>query len=175
MRTRIGIVGANGLRFTPQTEQTARRLIRELISVDDNYTSTLDEFSLITVISGECHLGGVDRFAKEEALAARYRYVGHRPHVLRWEGFRRRNLKIARESHLCVCITVAGTTTCRHCGTQHVQSGGCWTIKQAAAMGRDTRLYVITGDTWTLQTQNGPSSSPGSRSPSGRSSNASDS
>jgi hypothetical protein len=146
---RIGIVGSEAAKFTPETEEEARHWIRVMIEGAE------------LVISGECHLGGVDIYAKEEALAAGIPFLPCPPMRLQWNGgYKERNLKIAKCSDILVCITVKdlppGYTGMRfpfcyhHRDEQnvppHVKSGGCWTLRQAKLMGKTTELIVIGAD-----------------------------
>ena len=139
---RIGIVGSEGAKFTPETEEVARQLIRQHIHEGD------------VVISGGCHLGGIDIWAVEEARKLGLEVVEHRPKILAWEGgYKQRNLRIAKDSDMVICITLKklpesyqGMTfkLCYHCGTdEHVKSGGCWTVKQAKKMGKEGYILVI--------------------------------
>src|SRR5574341_741827 len=127
---RVGIVGSEAAKFTPETENLARQTIRACLRPGD------------VVVSGGCHLGGVDTFAVEEAKALGLEWVEHLPAKHTWEGgYKQRNLKIAQDSDRVVCITVAALpanytgmrfSRCYHCNTdKHVKSGGCWTVKQA--------------------------------------------
>lgn len=138
----IGIVGSEGAKFTPETEAQARRIIREIIAPYDR------------VVSGGCHLGGIDIWAIEEAKAAGKKTAVYIPKVLSWaEGYKPRNLLIAQDSDKTVCITLKQLPEgymgmrfklCYHCGTdQHVKSGGCWTVKQAKLMGKEGEVIVI--------------------------------
>lgn len=143
--SRLGIVGSEAAKFTPETEAKARAEIRTLLRPG------------MVVVSGGCHLGGIDIWAVEEAEAAGLAWVEHKPKTLRWEGgYKQRNLLIASDSDGVACITVktlpASYTSmrfpagCYHCGTppeHHIKSGGCWTLKQAAKMGKRTKLIVI--------------------------------
>lgn len=142
---KIGIVGSEQAKFTPITETAARTIICDLIHGFD------------AVISGECHLGGVDIYAKEEALAHGMPFKGFPPKKLQWEGgYKQRNLEIAKNSDTVVCITIEQLPPeyngmkfelCYHCKRDdHVKSGGCWTAKQASRMGKDAYLYVIKPD-----------------------------
>lgn len=141
-RMRVGIVGSEAAKFTPDTEQRARVLIRSLLSPGD------------VVVSGKCHLGGIDIWAVEEAQAMGLEIVEHAPKVHNWfQGYMPRNLKIADDSEIVHCITLKelpSTYTgmrfklCYHCGTdEHVKSGGCWTVKQAKRMGKRGMVHVI--------------------------------
>lgn len=128
----IGIVGSEGRKFTPETEAQARAIIREILAPEGT-----------VLVSGGCHLGGIDIWAEEEADAMGREKIIHVPKVRNWsEGYKPRNLAIARDSDVVHCITVrelppsySGMTfpLCYHCGTDtHVKSGGCWTMKRAS-------------------------------------------
>jgi hypothetical protein len=139
---RIGIVGSEGAKFTPETEAAARNLIRGLLKPGD------------VVVSGGCHLGGIDIWAAEEGRAMGLEVIEHLPEHRSWEnGYKVRNIKIARDSDKVVCITVEklpGSYTgmtfemCYHCMSDtHVKSGGCWTVKYAKKIGKEGEVLVI--------------------------------
>lgn len=128
---RIGIVGHEAAKFTPETEAKARIIIRRLLAAPD-----------AVLVSGHCHLGGIDIWAEEEADALGRDKIIHPPKTLSWEsGYKPRNLLIARDSDVCHCIVVATYPDtyagmrfdyCYHCKTkEHIKSGGCWTAKRA--------------------------------------------
>lgn len=126
---RTGIVGHEAKKFTAATEATAREVIRDI----------LKDSSLM--VSGGCHLGGIDIWAEEEADALSIAKLIHLPKELSWaNGFKPRNLAIARDSDIVHCIVVAAyppnyygmrfDSGCYHClgrNPPHVKSGGCWT------------------------------------------------
>lgn len=140
----LGIVGSEGRKFTPYTEQLARTAIRNLIT---------DPFVCL-VISGGCHLGGIDIWAVEEARKLKVPYIEHKPRSLSWEtGYKPRNILIAEDSDKVACITLANLPVqytgmrfdcCYHCHTtDHVKSGGCWTVKYAKSLGKLGEVIVI--------------------------------
>lgn len=139
---KIGIVGSEGAKFTPITEAAARVFISTLLT------------DATWFVSGECHLGGVDSFAREEAERAGIRFKGYPPRRLTWDGgYKQRNLQIVEASDRVYCITLRELpeeytgmrfSACYHCRMQdHVKSGGCWTVKQAVAQGKEGRIVVI--------------------------------
>lgn len=146
----LGIVGSEAAKFTPITEAMARKAIRGAIGT----------FQATKVCSGECPIGGIDIWAKEEviALLGPDAYIGFPPKYHRWggnDGYMARNKLIAETSHVVVCFTVAKLPEnyvvkgwefyCYHCGTdKHIKSGGCWTTKYARSIGK-------TGFTVTLR------------------------
>lgn len=138
-----GIVGAEGVKFTRLGEAAARAILRGIIS-DPQVTE---------VVSGKCHLGGIDIWAIEIARVLGRTTTEFPPKRLTWEWYKVRNLQIADRSHIVHCITVESLPTgfsgmkfdlCYHCGTNdHVKSGGCWTMKQAIKMGKLGRLHIV--------------------------------
>lgn len=152
----IGIVGAEAAKFTPETERQAKVLILRLLEPAD-----------VTLVSGGCHLGGIDIWAEEAAAALDRPKIIHCPKVRTWSGgYRARNLKIARESHALHNITVAAYPetftgmrfpTCYHCQRRarehpgvswwpHVKSGGCWTAMEAEKLGTPVWWHVVAAD-----------------------------
>lgn len=140
----VGIVGSEAAKFTPSTEAKARALIRSCLSPGDK------------VVSGGCHLGGIDSWAIEEAKALGLEWEEFLPARREWSGYKARNLKIARAADRVVCITVRKLPEgysgmrfdlCYHCNTdQHVKSGGCWTVKKALALGKAGDVFVVEED-----------------------------
>ena len=127
---KIGIVGSEAAKFTPKGEADAKALIRGLLLSWDE------------VISGGCHLGGIDQWAAEIGRELGLKVTEYVPKNRTWsDGYKERNLLIAKNSDIVHCITVDqlpdGYTgmrfsRCYHCNTNgHVKSGGCWTMRQA--------------------------------------------
>lgn len=138
----IGIVGSEQAKFTHATEAEARRIIRSFLGPDT------------VVCSGECPLGGVDWFARQEAKRLGLAFRGFPPVTRSWStGYQPRNIQIAEASDLVVCITVAMLPPhytgmrfdyCYHCGVNtHVKSGGCWTVKYAKRIGKEGLVITI--------------------------------
>lgn len=139
---RIGIVGHAADKFTVETEEDAREIIRGLFSPGD------------IVISGGCHLGGIDQWAIEEAKSAGLLTEVYLPRIRSWAGgYRERNMLIARDSDEVRVIVVRDFPEgfggvrypfCYHCGTsEHVKSGGCWTGRLAQKLGKRSVWHVI--------------------------------
>ena len=139
---KVGIVGAEAAKFTRSGEVMAKRIIAQIVADAD------------LVVSGGCHLGGIDIWAEEAAKERGVPLVVHKPARLTWSGgYKERNLKIAEDCEILYNIVVArlpdafkGMThrLCYHCGTaNHVKSGGCWTMKEAAKMKRGTVITVV--------------------------------
>lgn len=133
----VGIVGAEAAKFTFETEQKARLLIRSIYARPE----------VTGMSSGHCHLGGIDIWAEEESIMSAHIFDKFifPAEILTWtgyagqDGFKERNEKIADVSDEVHCITVkelplnyTGMTFpyCYHCKTSdHIKSGGCWTMK----------------------------------------------
>lgn len=127
----IGIVGHAADKFTPRTEKLARAVIRELLSPPRS-----------VLVSGGCHLGGVDIWAEEVARELGREVIIFKPRSRNWStGYKPRNLLIARTSDIVHVIVVREYpvryrglrfSSCYHCHvTTHVKSGGCWTARRA--------------------------------------------
>jgi hypothetical protein len=129
---KVGIVGAEGAKFTEQGAARAKDAIYAIIT----------DPSVDGVCSGECHLGGIDIWAHEIADKLGKPFQPFPPRDLTWAGgYKPRNLQIARWSDKVFCITVDKLPTgfggmtfkeCYHCRKagkpiDHVKSGGCWT------------------------------------------------
>lgn len=152
MLPNVAIVGHAADKFTPESEAQARSVIRQIFEMYNNKC---------TLVSGGCHLGGVDQWAEEIAdelgLAKRIFVPAHRS----WSnGYKPRNIKIADTCHTAWCIVVEqypaeykgmrfeqdGKPFCYHCQKQrpaHVKSGGCWTIKRASRAKKPVYWVLI--------------------------------
>jgi hypothetical protein len=138
----VGVVGAEGIKFTTDGEREARQAIRESISVAS------------LVVSGACHLGGIDVWAIEEAKILGIPTKDFPPKVRSWEGgYKQRNIQIATTADIVVSIVVRRLPDnytgmrfklCYHCGTsEHQKSGACWTRKYAEQLGKLGKTIVI--------------------------------
>ncbi len=162
----VGIVGAEAAKFTNRGEQAARTLIARILQ--EAQQAAIRDDDRVTLVSGGCHLGGIDIWAEEEAdvISAGSLRIDkqiHLPRERNWsQGFKPRNLLIARHSDALHNITVARYPerfdgmkfgVCYHCerrfretgrATQgHIKSGGCWTAYEAEKLGKPAHWYVI--------------------------------
>lgn len=148
----VGIVGHESAKFTPATEAEARRLIRKILGARD--AEGVLRFD--RVVSGACHLGGIDVWAIEEATAAGLdtQEFPARQHC--WSGaggYHARNRAIAETSAVVYCLVVTAFPPtykgerypyCYHCQTDaHIKSGGCWTVKYAKTIGKRGHVLII--------------------------------
>jgi hypothetical protein len=141
----VGIVGSEEAKFTELGASEARRILRSII----------DDPSVTEVVSGKCHLGGIDIWAIDIAKNLGIATTEFVPERLSWEFFKKRNLLIAERSDIVYCITVNELPPdfkgmrfdyCYHCGKDslpHVKSGGCWTLKQAILRGKHGTLRIV--------------------------------
>jgi hypothetical protein len=143
---RVAIVGNEEAKFTPEGEERALVLIRNLLVPGR------------IIVSGHCHLGGVDIWAEEEAKKAGLKTLIFPPKNLIWSpGFRERNIQIAEncdEIHV-ICVDRLPSDfkgmrfkECYHCINKepkrpvHVKSGACWTANWAIALGKPAFWHV---------------------------------
>ena len=151
----IGIVGHAQDKFTPETEKKARQLISDMLL----YLKLLgpDDY----VVSGGCHLGGIDWWAEEIAKAMGIKTKIFKPDVRQWNppnryGYKERNLDIARTSDILHIIVVESYPDgykgqrfdeCYHCNKDnHVKSGGCWTGWEAKKLGKEVIWHILKGE-----------------------------
>jgi hypothetical protein len=141
---RVGIVGSEEAKFTSLGKTRATEIIRGLL---DGATA---------VVSGACHLGGIDIWSASEGRSRGFLVLEFPSRSKNWSGpggYCERNLKIVDHSDLVVCITVKQLPKdyngmrfpkCYHCNTtDHVKSGGCWTMHQARKQGKAWKLHVV--------------------------------
>jgi hypothetical protein len=144
---KVGIVGAETAKFSEKSTKVAKALIADLVRGAD------------LVVSGGCHLGGVDKWAEEAAKKAGIPTLVHKPRVLSWSaGYKPRNIQIAEDADVVYNIVVADYPVgyhgmrfglCYHCKTnQHVKSGGCWTAHYAHRLGKPTKWFVVDDNGW---------------------------
>jgi len=143
----VGIVGSEEAKFTTLGEDRANGIILDILS----------QPGVTEVVSGKCHLGGIDVWAAQIGTHLGLKVTEFPPLTRSWEtGYRPRNIQIARTSDIVHSITVdrlPDTFTgmrfklCYHCRvTDHVKSGGCWTMKEAIRMGKLGQLHVVQND-----------------------------
>lgn len=141
----IGIVGHEEAKFNSVTEEAAKKLIRSVVS------------GAACVVSGGCHLGGVDIWAEKTADMLSIPKKIHLPKNRRWDtGYKERNLLIAKDSDVVHVILVKEYPEgydgmrfplCYHCkSTEHIKSGGCWTGLAALTLGKRAVWHTIAPD-----------------------------
>lgn len=141
---RVGIIGAEEIKFTPRGKEEALKIIREVL----HHTSVL--------VSGRCPKGGVDIWAEDEAVKLGIETDIKEPRQHRWDaeyGFKARNIDIATDSEEVHVIVVdkyppdyvgMRFNLCYHCKTtDHVKSGACWTGNYAKKLGKKVTTYIV--------------------------------
>ncbi len=141
----IGIVGHAADKFTAVSEERAREALRSII----------ERHNRPKVVSGQCHLGGIDIWAIEEAERMGCDTQEFPPKEHNWTfGYQPRNLQIVKASDKVYSLVVdnyppgfAGrkwADYCYHCERRdHIKSGGCWTAKQAVRRGKLGQIVII--------------------------------
>lgn len=137
----IGIVGAEAAKFLPAWQNRARHIIREKIA------------GAAKVVSGRCPLGGIDIWAIREAQRLGIPTEEYPPKAKSWKFYKARNIQIAQVSDVVLSITVRRYhknfrgmrfDLCYHCKkTDHIKSGGCWTMHVAERLGKIGELIII--------------------------------
>jgi hypothetical protein len=137
----IGIVGAERAKFSASQIFVVRRLIRSLIAPYD------------VVVSGACHLGGVDEWAARVGHECGKGVTEFPPKTKSWESYKARNIEIVMLADRVVSIVVRRLPLgfkgmkhrlCYHCKTDdHVKSGGCWTAWKALEWGKTAELIIV--------------------------------
>src|SRR5689334_14188453 len=104
----IGIVGSEAAKFTPLGEARAKRAILEILQPSTPPTQLVNFIPRPeNVVSGHCHLGGIDIWAEEIADSLWIPKLIFPPANLRWEGgYKQRNLEIAKASDIVYCLTI---------------------------------------------------------------------
>lgn len=145
----IGIVGHEAAKFTPTMESLARKIILEMLT-----GAVFRVYGEVKVVSGGCHLGGIDIWAVEVAKDLGLSSIVYLPRNRQWStGYKPRNLKIAHDSDEVHVIAVEGYhsgyvgmrfDSCYHCHTNgHVKSGACWTARQAMKLGKKAVWHTV--------------------------------
>lgn len=147
---KLAIIGHDAAKFDFATEMVAKATIAGLLF---SHGGGLENPNGLILVSGHCHLGGVDIWAEEAAVKAEIPKIIHAPVTLSWSsGFRPRNLAIANDAdeiHVIVVAELPASNTsrtrgCYHCRTPlHIRSGACWTAKQAMKLGKPAFWHII--------------------------------
>ena len=140
----IGIVGHEESKFTEAGMNSAIRSIDYICKMADSPR----------IVSGHCHLGGIDIWAENYADIHGLPKLIFPPKNKSWAtGYKPRNIQIAEHSDVVHIIVVdkyppgwTGMTfrLCYHCkSTNHIKSGGCWTGHYARRFGKEVYWHVI--------------------------------
>lgn len=140
----LGIVGSESAKFSETTRLRTLGVMARLIQ----------RYAPRCIVSGGCHLGGVDQWAADAGRDHGLQVVEHLPARRVWSGgYRERNIRIAQDSDRVVCISVKEFPQsyrgmrfpyCYHCKTDsHIKSGGCWTAHYASKLGKPACIIVV--------------------------------
>ena len=145
---RIGIIGHASDKFTEIGKLNALSAIHVII-----YAHHSED---LVVVSGDCPLGGVDKWAEDVAIANKITTDIKSPKQHKWDaeyGFKQRNLDIAKDSDIIYVILSDSFpfdfkkkkfTYCYHCKTSdHIKSGACWTAHQAIKLGKKAEWVIV--------------------------------
>lgn len=99
----------------------------------------------ITLVSGHCPKGGVDIWAEEIAYKLEISKEIYPAKTNCWKDYRSRNIQIAKTCDILFCIVPSHLYNyCKHCEKHnHPSNGGCWTMKYAKTLGKETHLVII--------------------------------
>lgn len=128
----VAIVGTSK-DLTDEQEKNIRNNIKRAIQT---YPRT------VTIISGGAR--GVDTLAIEIAKELKYSTLELIPPSANWDGYKIRNMQIAKLCNEIYCFTLPITddrqTVCYHHGDSddidHQKTAGCWTGKKAEELGK---------------------------------------
>jgi hypothetical protein len=153
---RIAIVGPEESKWATELQ---KRMAKDTI-----------HFLLFTdaiLVSGHCPKGGVDIWAEEIADNLGIQKIIFAPEVNQWEdppdgpqgesfvGYKTRNMMIAQTCDVLYCIVPHNNVGfniipynpvcyCKHCEIWgHPTNGGCWTMKYANKIGKETHLEIF--------------------------------
>ncbi len=137
---KIAIVGSSHLSETE--EMDARKICGYVLN-----KALEDRDNIPILVSGGAK--GVDSIAEDIANQLKIKTIIHKPLENNWEnGYKPRNMQIAQECNVLYCLpTGIKTTPCYHCGDvafcPHEVTGGCWTMKEAKKLKKDTHLVPL--------------------------------
>lgn len=146
---KIGIIGNAADKFTKEQEQKVKLYIVEIILRFTKFSKPP------TIVSGHCHLGGVDIWAEEIGELLNCKLEIKTPLQKNWTYYKLRNLEIAKSSDELYIIlseklppnyTGMRFDGCYHCKNDrppHVKSGACWTGIKALELHKKVTWVII--------------------------------
>ena len=173
VKMRIAIVGPSEKKWkTKEQIVKAKKEIEYLLTLHHSKRVPSDlgfwySYKDIVLVSGHCPKGGIDIWAEtfaDENLVTKEIYL---PEVNQWEdkvgtehregaamfqefahlkkGYKTRNIQIAEACDVLYCLVPLDKEKyCVHCNKEHhPTNGGCWTLRHAAKLGKETHLVVI--------------------------------
>lgn len=157
----IGIIGSVASKFTPATQNAAEAFIQDIIcdaaglKFGESYHPATES---ITVVSGHCHLGGIDIWAERIARDIGAKTLIFPPQQQMWEphGYKERNIKIAQMSDIVYVIAVkelpASYTGMRFNGCYHCDKYyGRWdaATNMRGLLSGEFEPHIKSGACWT--------------------------
>jgi hypothetical protein len=167
---RIAIVGPSEKKWkTKEQIVKAKKEIEYLLTLHHSKRVPSDlgfwySYKDIVLVSGHCPKGGIDIWAEtfaDENLVTKKIFSAE---VNQWEdkvvflnpsgfqtikdkrkGYKSRNIQIAEACDVLYCLVPLDKEEyCVHCNKEnHPTNGGCWTLRHAAKLGKETHLVVI--------------------------------
>lgn len=117
---KVGIVGSEEKYWTRELKEKAIKAIESILGEKD------------ILVSGGCHLGGVDIWAEEVADRKGLEKIIFPAKQHRWYYYKKRNIKIAETADIVVDIEPGDR-----------DSGGMWTLKYAESLKKYTNIVRI--------------------------------
>lgn len=130
---KVAIIGTS-IDFTDNEERDVRQLIASVIK-----SLPIDT----EIISGGAK--GVDSIAIEVGNGLGYSTTVFFPTIKNWDGFRERNIKVAKHCDELFCVTIpTRKQKCYHHPHEedHEKTAGCWTLRKAKELGKECKLLV---------------------------------
>ena len=130
-KLKLAIVGTSHL--TENENLDARIIILWLIR---NHPETTE------IVTGDAL--GIDRLVSEITLERGLQLHAFTSAANEWQAYKIRNEFIAEYCDILYCITTkTKNTPCYHCKLDHQRTGGCWTMKYAKGLNKETHLVII--------------------------------
>lgn len=95
------------------------------------------------IITGDAE--GVDHAVR--LWTPRAKLLVEKAETKRWnaiDGFKARNIRISRRADKVISIsTKVKEEACYHCNKDHQRTGGCFTMKEAKKLNKETELIIV--------------------------------
>ena len=116
---KVGIVGSS----KAQLNEKSIRFVEDIVL----------EYPIdTTFVSGGA--SGIDEIVEMVCMVVDRKIIIHKPKTNDWEGYKERNLIIAKECDKVICVALRSKdkdSYCYHCGSEdHIKTGGCYTARR---------------------------------------------
>lgn len=132
----VGIVGSQGKSFSDSQRKEALHLIELILNTwtDDigNSVAYAKGLEAMRFISGG-EESGVDTWAETKAISYGWETRIHLPPTKNWEGYKARNILIAKDVDILYAIRSTSSTT----------FGSGWTANYAEKLGKEVHRYYV--------------------------------